>query len=170
VVRLFPPERRNRVRAVLLEIGETLRWWLIARLISMVILAVLVTTGLSLLRIPLAGALGIIAGLLAFIPNIGAIVAALPSLILAFAIGPDRALAVLVMYWICHVLDDFFIVPVAERKIVQLPPALTITVQVLFSFQSGILGVMLAAPLTACGIILVRRFWIEDTLERRRTA
>src|SRR5579875_1397154 len=170
LVRLFPPSRRNRLQTVLFEISESLRWWLIARLISMLILAVLVTTGLSLLRIPLAGLLGIIAGCLAFVPNIGAIVAALPALILAFAIGPERALAVLVMYWVCHFLDDFFIVPVAERKVVQLPPALTITAQVLLAVAGGVIGIMLAAPLTACTIILVRRLWVEDVLENRRVA
>jgi predicted PurR-regulated permease PerM len=169
-IRLFPSHRRNRVRAVILEIGESLRWWLIARLLSMIALALLVTAGLSLLRIPLAVVLGIIAGFLAFIPNIGAIVAALPALILAFAIAPERALAVLVMYWVCHFLDDFFIVPIAERKVVQLPPALTITSQVLLALPGGVLGIMLAAPLTACGIILTRRFWVEDVLEHRPAA
>lgn len=170
VVLLFPPARRNRLQAVMFEIGDSLRWWLIARLISMMILAVLVTTGLTILRIPLAGVLGIIAGFLAFIPNIGAILAAVPALILAFAIGPERALAVLVMYWACHFLDDFFIVPIAERKVVQLPPALTITVQVLLAVPGGVIGIMLAAPLTACAMILVRRLWIEDALEQRLVA
>ena len=170
LVRLFPPARRNRLRAVLFEIGESLRWWLIARLISMIILAALVTTGLTLLRIPLAGVLGIIAGCLAFIPNIGAIVAALPALVLAFAIGPERALAVLAMYWACHFLDDFFIVPFAERKVVHLPPALTITAQVLLTLAGGAIGIMLAAPLTACAIILTRRLWVEDVLEQRSAA
>ena len=170
LVRLVPAHRRSRVQAVLLEIGESLRWWLIARLISMVILATLVTIGLSIVGIPLAGVLGIIAGLLAFVPNIGAIIAALPALVLAFAISPERALAVLVMYAACHFLDDFFIVPIAERKVVQLPPALTITMQVVLALPGGFLGIMLAAPLTACGIILVRRFWVEDVLEQRSAA
>lgn len=155
---------------MLLEIGESLRWWLIARLIAMIILAALVTIGLSIVGIPLAGVLGIIAGLLAFVPNIGAIIAALPALVLAFAISPERALAVLVMYAACHFLDDFFIVPIAERKVVQLPPALTITMQVVLALPGGFLGIMLAAPLTACGIILVRRFWVEDVLDQRSAA
>jgi len=90
-IELFPVHLRARLRSVFDEAGDTLRAWLFARLVSMVALGTLVSIGLTLLRIPFATTLGAIAGLLAFIPNIGALAAALPALLFALALGPERA-------------------------------------------------------------------------------
>jgi predicted PurR-regulated permease PerM len=165
VVRLAPPTVRDRFRAVLDEVGATLRSWLFARVISMVALGVLVTIGLAALRIPFAPTLGALAGILAFIPNVGALVAAFPAVLFALAIGPERAVLVAAMYWAAHAVDDFLVIPVAERRIVKLPPALTILVQIALGSFAGVAGVALAAPLTATAIVLVRTLWVEETLE-----
>jgi predicted PurR-regulated permease PerM len=165
-LRLLPVNRRARVKGVLEEVAGSLRSWLVARLISMVALGTLVTVGLTLLHIPLAGPLGTLAGLLAFIPNIGALAAALPAILLAFAVDPRQALIVAVMYWLAHAVDDFLVIPLAERTVVHLPPALTVTAQLILAALGGLLGIMLAAPLTASAIVIVRRLWVEDVLER----
>lgn len=165
VVRLLPLERRERLRQVLDDVGTTLRAWLLARLVSMIALGILISIGLTALRIPFAATLGAIAGLLAFIPNVGALVAVLPALLFALAIGPERAGLVAAMYWLVHALDDFFVIPIAERRLVKLPPALTILVQLALAAFAGVAGIALAAPLTATAIVLVRRLWVEDVLE-----
>jgi predicted PurR-regulated permease PerM len=165
-LRLVPAGRRKRVRAVLEETATILRTWLLARLISMAALGTLVTIGLSLLKIPLAGTLGVLAGLLAFVPNAGAIVAAVPAILIAVTVDLRLAALVAVVYWIAHTVDDLIVIPVAERTVVKLPPALTVTAQLLLGVVAGILGVMLAAPLTAAAIHLVRRLLVEDVLER----
>ena len=165
-VMLFPAQYRARIRGVIAEIAATLRAWMVARLITMVATTILVTAGLTVLRIPLAGALGVIAGLLAFVPNIGAFVAALPALALAFVAGPRTLLAVAVMYAIVHVLDDFAVAPFVERRVVKLPPVLTLVAQLVLGLLAGALGVMLAAPIVAVAIVAVRRLWVEDVADR----
>jgi len=161
-VQVFPAPYRTRLRGVLNEISRTLRMWLVARLLTMAATTLLVTIGLTALHIPLAIALGVLAGVLAFIPNIGAIVAAAPALILAFVISPKLALTVFFMYIIVHVLDDLVISPVVERQVVKLPPILTLVAQVVLGVGAGAIGIMLAAPLVTAAMVLVRRLWIED--------
>jgi predicted PurR-regulated permease PerM len=119
-------------------------------------IAIMSGIGLALLHIPFAVALAVLAGLLAFVPNVGAFVAVVPSALLALAISPQRAALVLVMYWVAHSIDDFLLIPIAERRIVHLPPALTILVQIGLGAVFGVLGVTFAAPLTATAIVAIR--------------
>jgi predicted PurR-regulated permease PerM len=165
VVALFPASRRARIRSVISEIGCMLRTWFIARLFTMTVTASLVTIGLTILHVPLAGALGALAGVMAFVPNIGAFVAALPAVLLAFVQSPQAALAVAVMYVVVHVLDDFVVAPLVERQVVKLPPVLTLVAQIVLGLATGAVGVMLAAPLVAMTIVIVRRLWVEDVAD-----
>jgi predicted PurR-regulated permease PerM len=165
LVQLFPASRRARIRSVLIEIGHTLRIWFAARLLTMAFTAALVTIGLTILHIPLAVGLGILAGVFAFIPNIGAFIAAVPAVVLAFVQSPQAALAVGIMYVIVHVLDDFVVAPVVERHVVKLPPILTLVAQITLGIATGAVGVMLAAPLVAASIVIVRRLWVEDVAD-----
>lgn len=169
-VQLFPANYRARIRGVLAEIGATLRTWLLARLLTMCVTALLVTLGLTLLRIPLAGVLGLLAGVLAFIPNIGAFVAAAPAIVLAFVASPQSALAVASMYVVVHVIDDFIVAPFVERQVVKLPPILTLVAQIVFGVGAGAVGVMLAAPIVAMTLVVVRRLWVEDVADLPLTA
>lgn len=169
-VQLFPANYRERIRGTLLEIGVTLRTWLLARLLMMCATALLVTVGLTILRIPLAGALGLLAGALAFVPNIGAFVAAAPAVVLAFVASPQSALAVAAMYVAVHIVDDFIVAPVVERQVVKLPPILTLVAQIVLGIAAGAVGVMLAAPIVAMLLVVVRRLWIEDVADLPLTA
>jgi predicted PurR-regulated permease PerM len=168
LLRLVPPDRRVRVDEVLQEAASTVGLWLRARLISMCTIALLSTVGLALLRVPDALALGIISGLLAFVPNIGPIAAALPAVLIAATLGWERVVAVLFLYWLAHTIDDFFVIPFAERRVVRLPPVLTIAAQLVLGLAAGIIGVMVAAPFVAVGIVLVHRLVVEDLVERKR--
>jgi predicted PurR-regulated permease PerM len=131
----------------------------------MCVTSLLVTIGLTVLHVPLAAGLGILAGVLAFVPNIGAFVAAAPAVVLAFVQSPATALAVAVMYVLVHVLDDFVVAPVLERQVVKLPPVLTLVSQILLGIATGAAGMMLAAPLLAATIVIVRRLWVEDVAD-----
>lgn len=166
MLRLVPPARRARVDAVLNEAAGTVALWLRARAISMLTIAALSTVGLRLLGVPDALALGAISGLFAFVPNLGPIAAGLPAVLIAAPLGWERVAAVLVLYWAAHAIDDFFVIPVAERRIVRLPPALTIGTQLVLGFAGGLIGVMMAAPFVAVCIVLVRRLVVEDVVER----
>ena len=156
VANLFDPKDRAAVTHLLTKIGTALRWWLKARLISMCAVGLMAFAGLLLLRVPLAGTLGVLAALLTFIPNVGPFLSAIPPVLLAFSNTPRQALSVIFLFCTIHLIEGFFITPIAEREAVHLPPALTLSVQMLLAFVAGPLGVALAAPITTISMAVVR--------------
>jgi predicted PurR-regulated permease PerM len=162
---LFPVPYRERMSVVIDQTVATLGTWIVARSISMCVTGLLVWLALSILHVPLAGALGALAGVLAFVPNIGAFVAGAPAVIIAFAISPRLAVFVLFAYWLVHFIDDFLVSPFIERRMVRLPPILTLVAQIALGIAAGTVGIMLAAPLVATTIVVVERLWV-DPLER----
>lgn len=169
---LFPLNRRTRVREILFTIGDTLRWWLIGKVASMIFIGLITWIGLTILGVPLALTLGLIAGLLSFIPNFGPIISALPALLLAFippAGSPTTALYVLILFVGVQLLESNLVTPFIERKTVEIPPALTIVFQLALAVLVGGLGLILATPLLAVLIVLVQLVYVEDVLGDRRT-
>jgi predicted PurR-regulated permease PerM len=159
-LRFITPSRyQNVVEHCLTSAATQLRWWLMAKCVSMIAVGVLVFIGLWTLRIPLAGTLGTIAAFLTFIPNVGPILSAVPAGLLAFAISPTKGLLAILLFVLVHFIEGNFVTPVAEREIVRLPPALTLGVQLFLATITGPLGIALAAPLTAAafGIVLALR-------------
>jgi len=166
---LFPLDKRTRARDVLSAISDTLRWWLIGKVGSMIFIGLLTWIGLSLLGVPLALALGVIAGLLSFIPNFGPIISAIPALLLAFIDSPVKALYVLALYVGVQLIESNLVTPFIERQTVELPPALTIVFQLALAVLVGGMGLVLATPLLAMIIVLVQMIYVEDVLGDRRT-
>lgn len=166
VVRLFPVHRREHVHGILSTTGMTLRNWLIAKLTTMVIIGVLTTAGLWLLGIELALVLGVIAALLSFIPNFGPIVSAIPAVLIALIDGPQKALYVVLLYVAIQTFESYLITPMLQKKMVELPPALLLTMQVLLGVLAGILGLILSVPLTVAAMIMVRMGYVEGVLEK----
>ena len=164
VVSLFPRHRRPRAAEVLDQLGRVLRRWLVAKFISMGIVGVLTGIGLWLLDIPLALSLAIFASLLTFIPNIGPVIAALPALLLGFVQGPSTALYIALLYIGVQTIESYGITPFIERETVLLPPALTLTAQLTLGLIAGFIGVIVATPLLAVGIVLVQTLYIQDVL------
>ena len=121
-------------------------------MLSMAAVGSLVTVGLWALGVPLAGILGIIAALMTFIPNVGPIVSVVPATLLAFAVSPGKGLLTLLLFALVHFLEGNIITPLLQRRIVRLPPALTLIVQLLLAVIAGPLGVALAAPFTAAAL------------------
>jgi len=165
VERLFPPSLRPGAASVMGDLGQALRWWLLARLASMCAVGFMVTTGLLILRVPLAGTLGVLAALLTFIPNLGPFLSAIPPLLLAFSMGPRQALLVVLLFWAVHGLEGLLITPIAERAAVHLPPALTLSAQLLLAVIIGPIGVALAAPLTTVAMVLVRSIYLQKIMK-----
>lgn len=163
-VKLFPFERRARVREILAETGETLSWWLIGKMGSMLVIGLMTWIGLYFLGVPLSLTLGLIAGLLSFIPNFGPILSAIPAILLAFIESPTKALYVLILYIIVQLIESNLITPMIERKTVELPPALTIIAQLALGVLIGGLGLVLATPLLAVIMVLVQMVYIQDVL------
>jgi predicted PurR-regulated permease PerM len=165
VLKLLPQQKRERGAAVLNELGQTLKLWLRGKLLSMALIGAATAIGLTLLGVPLALALGLLAGLLDFIPYLGPIMAAVPALLIAFSQGPVLALYVVLLFAILQSLEGYLLLPMVERKTVALPPALTIAMQVFMGLAFGLLGVALATPLTAVATVLIAMLYVQDLLE-----
>ncbi|QYO65233.1 AI-2E family transporter [Leptolyngbya sp. 7M] len=163
-LRLFPPLSRKRAGEVLETAGETLRWWLIGKIGSMIFIGVLTWVGLSIIGVPLALTLGLLAGLLSFIPNFGPIISAVPALLLAFINSPMTALYVLGLYIGVQVIESNLVTPYIERQTVELPPALTVIFQLALAVTVGGLGLVLATPLLALLVVIVQMVYISDVL------
>ncbi len=162
--KLFPKNKRKRVREILYEIGETLSWWLIGKGVSMLFIGLLTWIGLSILGVPLALTLGLIAGLLSFIPNFGPILSAVPAILLAFIDSPISALYVLILFVGVQLVESNLVTPLIERRTVELPPVLTIVAQLALTILFGAVGLILATPILAVVMVLVQTLYIEDVL------
>ena len=131
---------------------RNLRWWVLSQTLSMTAVGIIVALGLWALGVPLAGTLGVIAALLTFIPNIGPILSVVPAALLALAISPTKGLLTVLLFLRVHFLEGNGITPLLERRIVRLPPGLTMSAQLLLAVVAGPLGVALAAPVTAAAL------------------
>lgn len=167
LTKLFPIERRARVREVLYQIVDTLGWWLIGKFGSMLVIGVLTWIGLWIIGVPLSLTLGLIAGLLSFIPNFGPIFSAVPAILLGFIDSPTKALYVIGLYIVVQLIESNVVTPVIERRTVELPPALTIIFQLALGVLIGGLGLVLATPLLAVVMVLVQTVYIQDILGDR---
>jgi predicted PurR-regulated permease PerM len=166
---LFPIGSRKRAEEIFAAIGETLRWWLIGKVASMVFIAILTWIGLSTLGVPMALTLGLLAGLLSFIPNFGPIISAIPAILFAFIQSPMSAVYVSGLYIGVQLIESNIVTPFIERKTVELPPALTIVFQLALAVTIGGLGLVLATPLLAVCVVLVQMVYIEDILGDKET-
>jgi predicted PurR-regulated permease PerM len=164
LVTLIPPGKRTRVREILRVVGYTLRWWLIGQLFAMAVVGLLTGLGLWLLGMPLALTLGLFAGLMEFIPNIGPILALLPAVLLALIQSPQMALYVLLLYLGIQVFESYLLLPLVLQRTVSLPPALLILAVFGLGLLLGFVGVFIAAPLTAAVLVIVKMLYVEDTL------
>lgn len=167
VLKLLPLQRRARGRAVLQELGDTLSLWLRGKMLSMAVVGVATAIGLTILGVPLALALGLVAGLLDFIPYIGPILAGIPAVLVAFSQGPSLTLYVILLFVALQLLQGYLLLPLVERKTVSMPPALTITMQMLMGLAFGLAGIALATPLTAVVAVLIAMLYVEDVLDDR---
>lgn len=164
VVRLFPLRYRPRARAVLTEIGHTLQWWLLGQAIDMAVVGVLSGVGLMLLGVPLALALAVLAGLLTFVPYFGPIVSAIPAIIVAGTQGWSTVFWVVAIYLACHAVEGYLVAPFVQRRTVQLPPALTVFSMTIMAALFGMLGLVVATPVLAAVLVVVRDVYIGDIL------
>lgn len=163
-VALFPLEQRPRISEVLKAIGTALQLWLVARFLSMIVVAVLTLIGLLILNVPIALTLAIIAGVLSFVPNIGPLLAIIPATLVGLTQSPILAVSVIALYFGVQAVESYLITPYFERRTVHLPPALTMSTQVALGIVVGQLGLVLAAPLLVVAILVVKMLYVGDIL------
>lgn len=161
LVSLFPHKGRERVRTALYHVASDLRGWILGTVINMTIIGVLTTLGLYLLGIPAALALGLIAFFLEFIPFYGPVLSAVPAVAIALLTSGKSALAVIVLYTVVQQAEGNLLQPLVMREAVRLPPALTVLVGAFMAILFGFLGLLLAVPLLATAIVLVKRLYVQ---------
>ena len=164
LMKLFPRPWRKRAGEVLTAISISLRKWLVTQLIAMVVIGVVSTVVLLILGVNAAVPLGVIAGLLEFIPTVGPILSALPAVAMGFVDSPEKALAVLIAYIAIQQMENYLLIPFLMREGVDLPPALTIMAQALMALIFGFLGLLCAVPLLAMTMVAVKMLYVQDVV------
>jgi predicted PurR-regulated permease PerM len=165
LVRLMPLSVRERVGEALDACGNALSSWLLGQSISMLFVGVATAIGLWLLDVPLAFSVGVLSGLLAFIPFFGAIAGGLLAVLLGFMQGPETALYVLILAVVVQQVEGNVLMPFVQRWAVDLPPVLGIAAAVMFGVLFGLLGVFLATPAMVVLMVLVQRLYVKGVLE-----
>lgn len=165
-LRLIPPSKRSKAEGVLKRLGRTLRSWLIGKVLAMIIVAILTAIALYIIGIPFWLVLAIFAGLLNFIPNFGPIIAMAPAVLIGFTQGASTALIIAGVYVVIQIVESNFITPLIQKQLIQIPPALIIIAQIFFGVVTGALGVILATPIVAIIMVLVKSLYSEPMEER----
>ena len=165
-VRLFPPSGRDEVSSAMHEAGVTLRWWLVGKLMSMGMIFLFTWIGLWLVGFPFAFALGLVAGALAFIPNIGPILTYIPLVLVGLSAGSTTTLLYgLGVYVVAQAVESYIFTPLVQKRMVSLPPALIFFVQILGGILFGLWGVALATPVTAVLKTLIEKLYVQEGLD-----
>jgi len=161
-VDLVSHEHRLPVSRTLMELGHMMRRWMVGRGVAMVSVGVIDGIGLSLIGVPLAGTLGVISGLLTFIPYLGSLIALAPTIIIAATVSGGMAFWATVVHFVGQSVEAYLITPLVQRRAVDLAPAVTIAAQFLLGAWAGIPGILFATPIAAIIQFLVRKFYLSD--------
>ncbi len=167
ILRLIPLNSRPRAIEVFHNLSTAIRGWLLGQLFSMSILGTIVGSGLWLLGLPNALALGLFAALMTFIPNLGPVLAFIPAILVALSQGIWTAVYVSLFYVFVQNVEGYFLTPKIQEKIISVPAVLILSVQILLFNIIGFLGILLAMPLLACTMVLIQMLYVEDVLGDR---
>jgi predicted PurR-regulated permease PerM len=162
LIYVAPARRRASVTVVVDRIGATLERWLIAQMITMFAVFFITWVGLMLIGIPSSFILGIQAGLLTFIPTVGALIGGLIVVLASLASGWVAALSAFVLFLGIHSLESYILTPMLQRQALEIPPATLFAFQILLGVVFGVWGLALALPLMAV-VKVVINFLHEDS-------
>lgn len=164
IVRLFPPHLQDKIDSALGNCGRALQRWLCAQAIAMTAVGAMAGLGAWALGLPAPLAIGVISGLLEFFPVIGPWLGAVPVLLLAFGQGPQVVLIAALMLLVIQQLEANVITPIAQESFAEIPPFLVLFGLVVFGLIFGLVGVLVAGPLTLVAYVLVNELYVRDTL------
>jgi predicted PurR-regulated permease PerM len=161
---LFMVPARHRARATVIvdRIGETLERWLIAQIITMFVVFVVTWIGLSIIGVQGSFILGIQAGLLTFIPTVGALIGGLIVVLASLASGWVAAFSAFLLFLGIHALESYILTPMLQRQALEIPPATLFAFQILLGVVFGIWGLALALPLMAIVKVVIDYFKSDE--------
>jgi len=159
---MMPARYRTRATVIIDRIGETLERWLIAQIITMFVVFVVTWIGLSIIGIQSSFILGIQAGLLTFIPTVGALIGGLIVVLASLASGWFASLSAFILFIGVHALESYVLTPLLQRQALDIPPATLFAFQILLGVVFGIWGLALALPLMAVAKVMIDYFKADE--------
>jgi predicted PurR-regulated permease PerM len=159
---MAPAQHRARAMIIIDRISETLERWLIAQILTMAAVFLVTWIGLALIGIQSSFILGIQAGLLAFIPTVGALIAGLIVVLASLASGWVAAASAFALFLGVHALESYILTPIIQRQALDIPPATLFAIQILLGVVFGVWGIALALPLMAIVKVLIDHFKADD--------
>ena len=163
LIKFFEEKQTQTVTSIFAKVEERLRAWFWGELILMLVVGLLTFIGLSLIGVKHAPFLGIVAGILEVVPNIGPTISALPAVLVAASQSYFLGLSTIALYFIVQQLENNLVVPIVMKKAVGLNPIVTLIALIIGGKVNGILGVLLAIPAT----LVLETIIIELTKIRR---
>jgi predicted PurR-regulated permease PerM len=155
---MVPAQHRSRATIIVDRIGETLERWLVAQILTMLAVFLVTWIGLAIIGIQSSFILGIQAGLLTFIPTIGALVGGLIVVLASLASGWVAAASAFVLFLGIHALESYILTPILQRQALEIPPATLFGFQILLGVVFGLWGITLALPLMAVVKVIIDHF------------
>lgn len=164
IIHLTPLWYRDRMRQIIVRLDETIRAWIRVTGVSMLLIGGGTGLGLAIVGVEQWLALGVIAGVLSFIPNFGMIATLIPAIAVTIVQVPDAVLIVLLIIVVISFIQAQIVGPILTAETMNLPPVLILVGQIIFGIFFGFLGLMLAVPLTAMTVVLVEEIYVKDVL------
>ena len=164
VLSLVPRKHRQRAAQVLAAVYDGLRHWLVGQFISMAVVGAAFGIALSIIGVPSAIVLGIIAGLLEFVPLLGPVIATIPAMLEALTQGTTMVIWVAVAFLVIQQIESNLLVPYVQKRAVELPPVIALFATVVFGTIFGAVGLIFAVPLVVVVMIAVQEIYVNDIL------
>jgi len=168
IIRLTPLWYRDRMREIIVRIDETIRAWIKVTGVSMLLVGSITGFGLALLGVEQWLALGVIAGLVSFIPNFSVFIILVPTIAVTVVEAPELVWVAVLIVVVASFVQANIVGPILTAETMHLPPVLILVGQIIFGFFFGFLGLMLAVPLMAITVVLVEEIYIKDVLGDNR--
>ncbi|HEU0014745.1 MAG TPA: AI-2E family transporter [Longimicrobium sp.] len=166
IISLAPPVHRELVRDILADLARSLRAWIGGQLLAMLFLGVLTWIGLEILNVPFALAFGVFTGVAVMVPFFGTLVSTLlPALFVLSSQGVVGALLVVLLGVVIHLVEANFVHPLIMERRVHLPPVLSILSVLIMADLLGMIGLLVAVPVLATVMVIVRRIYVHRVLE-----
>ncbi|MET0428401.1 MAG: AI-2E family transporter [Microvirga sp.] len=164
LLKLFPQGQHARIADSLDASGQALKLWLASQLIAMTGIAILATIAFWIIGLPSPVALGLIAGLLEFIPFLGPILGAFPAVLVALSVDVTSALWTAAAMFVIQQIESNVIFPLVGKQVISVPPALALFAIVAGGVLFGLPGLILGFPLSVVVFVLVKKLYVRETL------
>ena len=160
-MQIIPNKGKRKADQIFIKLGENLKKWLKGQLFAMMMVLVLTSTGLLIIGVPMWLALGIIAGILNFIPNFGPLIALIPAVLVGLMQSPTVAFWVAGLYVAVQVLESNIITPMVQQRLISVPPAMILIAQLLMAPLTGGWGLVLATPMLVIVMVMIKELYIS---------